>query len=172
LITSLSFIAAEAENKLDENFSFRQYLKVRSGVEIDIEVHALNEVVAAAIDCTACGACCASLMINVTKEYMEPLSAHLQMTTADFKETFIEESEQGQMLMNTVPCAFLKQSKCSVYAHRFEECRAFPHLDKPNFVGRIFGTLMHYGRCPIIYNVVEALKTSTGFKNNDVPGNS
>ena len=167
MITDLPFITSEAEIKFEENLAFRQFLKGRNSNDIDEEVHALNDVVSAAIDCTACGACCASLMINVTEDYIPPLSRHLQLSDAAFKEKYIEVSQQGQMLVNAVPCSFLSNNKCTVYAHRFEECREFPHLHKPQFTGRLFGTLMHYGRCPIIYNVVEALKISTGFKNNE-----
>jgi hypothetical protein len=51
-----------------------------------------------------------------------------------------------------------------VYEHRFSECREFPRLDRKNFKDRLFGTLIHYAMCPIIFNVVEELKIKTGFK--------
>ena len=62
------------------------------------------------------------------------------------------------MLMNAIPCTFLKEEKCTVYAHRFAGCREFPAMHLPNFNKRLFTTFMHYSRCPIIYNVIEGLK--------------
>jgi Fe-S-cluster containining protein len=102
-------------------------------------------------------------MINVTEAESDLVSKKLNMTSLAFKEKYIEESLGGQMIMNTIPCHFLKEKKCSIYNDRFAECRDFPHLHKTNFNGRLFGTLMHYSICPIIFNVVEQLKIETGF---------
>lgn len=134
------------------------------GREVDILVHQINDRISSQIDCTQCGACCKTLMINVTEAEKESLAAHMQITAQQFKDDYLEESAEGQMIMHSIPCSFLSGNKCSVYKHRFEECREFPHLHKDNFKGRLFGTLMHYGKCPIIYNVVEELKTETGFR--------
>ena len=60
--------------------------------------------------------------------------------------------------MNKIPCHFLHENKCTVYEARPTECREFPGLHKPGFIKRSFATFMHYGRCPIIFNVIEALK--------------
>ena len=105
-------------------------------------------------------------MINVTPEETRSVAEKLNITTAAFREKYIEESAGGQLIMNTIPCHFLSGSVCTIYASRFNECREFPHLHKPNFRGRLFGTLMHYAICPIIFNVIEELKIITGFKKN------
>jgi hypothetical protein len=36
-------------------------------------------------------------------------------------------------------------------------------VNKPNFADRMFGTLMHYSICPIVFNVVEQLKFKLEF---------
>ena len=59
---------------------------------------------------------------------------------------------------DTIPCHFLADNICTIYPQRFHECREFPHLHKPGFVQRFPGTIMHYARCPIIFNVIEELK--------------
>src|SRR6185369_3836565 len=102
-------------------------------------------------------------MINVTPGEVDVLAEAMQMSPAAIKEKYIEESQQGKLIMNAIPCNFLSGKKCSVYEHRFRECRDFPHLHKPGFLQRLPGTLMHYGRCPIIYNVIEALKENTTY---------
>jgi uncharacterized protein len=160
--TNLSIIAGEAELKLGENEDFRTYLQ-QFPQDLDPLVFDLNRQVEAKIDCTRCGNCCRTLLINVTAEEAAALALRLDSSVEAVKRQFLEESTGGQLVINTVPCHFLSQNSCSIYTDRFSECRAFPHLNKPGFRQRLFGTLMHYGRCPIIYNVVEALKIYTSF---------
>lgn len=164
IIKDRQFIAEQAEQKLEENDAFRRYLQQINDQDLDHKVHAINDVITPQIDCTTCGACCMQLMINVTEEEQIKVANHLQITPQFFKEKYLEESMQGKLIMGSIPCCFLADSKCSVYENRFTECRAFPHLHEPNFKGRLFGTLVHYAMCPIIYNVVEALKVEVGFK--------
>jgi len=125
--------------------------------------HLLNDEVSGSVDCTACGNCCKTLVINVMHEEIGTLAQHLQLSAAVTKEQYIEESLAGKCFINTMPCHFLADKKCSIYEARFTECRDFPHLHKDGFKARLSGTLMHYGRCPIIYNVIEGMKVQTGF---------
>lgn len=164
IIIDRTFIAQQAEKNLDENDAFRSYLQKIDGDVLDAKVHAINEHITPQIDCTLCGACCRQLMINVTPEEKVKVAKHLQITPETFKEKYLEESMQGKLIMGSIPCHFLADSKCTVYENRFAECRAFPHLHEDNFKGRLFGTLVHYAMCPIIYNVVETLKVEVGFK--------
>lgn len=101
-------------------------------------------------------------MINVTAQEADNLAAHLQQTRAQFDDANLEKGG-SMMVINTMPCHFLSDNKCTVYDYRFAGCREFPALHLPNFTKRIFTTFMHYNRCPIIYNVVEQLKIETGF---------
>lgn len=137
--------------------------------QLDELVKPLAEIITPQIDCTACGACCRSLMINVTDTDAVRMADAVEMTTLDFKKEHLEESIGGQMIMKSIPCHFLADNQCTHYEHRFTECREFPHLHRKNFKGRLFGTLVHYAMCPIIYNVVEELKQVTGFK-DQAPG--
>lgn len=146
-----------------ENEQFRSFLKNQDSLDIDKKVHALNEKISAAIDCTDCGNCCRSFMINVTAEEMQKVATSTQANIEDFKKKHIEESPGGIMVMNTIPCAFLSENKCTIYENRFNECREFPHLDKPHVTNRLFGLLQYYAVCPIIFNVIEALKADTHF---------
>lgn len=163
LVTNLSEIKDLAEQREQENDNFRTFLKQRNSKKVDITVHKLNDIITPQIDCTACGNCCKSLMINVTAEEADNLAAHLQTTVTDLKQKYLEESTEGQMVVNQIPCHFLSGTRCSIYEHRFEGCREFPHLDKDNFTNRLFGTMMYYSVCPIIFNVVESLKEELHF---------
>jgi uncharacterized protein len=167
VVTSLAFIATQELEKEAENQRFRTYLKSFDSKELDALVHPIEKRISPQISCTDCGNCCQTLMINITPLECEDISNHMQMDVEDFKTNYVETSQQGMMIMNQMPCAFLKDKKCTVYEHRFTECREFPHLHKADFQQRLFGTLMHYGRCPIIYNVIEVLKIESGFEYKD-----
>ncbi|CAN5766113.1 YkgJ family cysteine cluster protein [soil metagenome] len=164
LITDLAIINELALTREKENNNFRSFIKELDTDETDKVVHDINDRISSEIDCTQCGNCCKSLMINVTGEETIALAAHLQMDVAQVKEKYIEESLGGVMIINTIPCHFLKDKCCTIYENRFTECRNFPHLDKPNLSNRLGNTMMYYGMCPIIFNVIETLKTNLGFK--------
>jgi hypothetical protein len=160
-------ISAKAALKQNENDAFRDYIKgIDSGL-IDQQVNELYSVIEPKIACTECGACCRSLMINVTNEESVATAQFLNMETSVFNEKYIEKSSQGNLIMNTIPCHFLEGNQCSIYEHRFSDCRNFPNLNMPNFSQRLFATLIHYSICPIIYNVVEQLKIKTAFFNTE-----
>ena len=163
LITSSDEISVLAQSKEAENIRFKTYLQQADSKLIDSLVQEFNAVVEAQIDCTLCGNCCKTLMINVTEQEADDLSAYKKQTRADFDSQFLEKGTHGMMLMNTIPCPFLQENKCAVYEHRFAGCREFPGLHLPEFTGRLFSVFMHYGRCPIIFNVVEQLKEAMSF---------
>lgn len=163
LICDLEVIALAAGNKQAENDRFTDYLKASDSTEIDLAVASLNEEVSARIDCTQCGNCCRSLMINVNEAEAEEVAKHLALSRESFDSSFLEKGANGMMLINRIPCHFLDNNKCSIYEHRFAGCREFPGLHLPAVKKRLFSLFMHYGRCPIIFNVIESLKISTGF---------
>jgi len=166
ITTNLEAIAAMAETRVTEHERFRSFLQGKDAGSVDEMVSRLNETVSAQVDCTQCGNCCRSFMINVSKEEAGALADHFKLTGDAFKENYLEESLQGNLIMKSIPCSFLSGNVCTVYPLRFSGCREFPHLDRPGFTGRLFGTLQYYATCPIIFNVVEQLKTATGFNND------
>ncbi len=158
LLKDLEQIKVIAGVKESENDAFRLFLKQQNSGLIDDMVQAINAEVTPQIDCTQCGNCCRSLMINVTQDEAVSLALHLGQPLASVKEKYIETSAEGQLIINSIPCHFLHNSSCTIYTERFNECREFPHLHKANFTGRLFGILSYYSLCPIIFNVVEKLK--------------
>jgi uncharacterized protein len=159
MITNLQIIERAAETNEIENLRFKELLLSGNPALIDGLVFKLNEDITPKIDCTACGNCCRSLMINVDTNDAARLASHLNISKESFYRKYVEESSEGTLaVMNTIPCHFLADNKCTVYEARPAECREFPGLHQPGFTTRLFATFMHYGRCPIIFNVIEALK--------------
>ena len=167
--TDLNIIATAAEQKEEENENFKSFLRSQDETIIDALVHSLNKQIEPQIDCTQCGNCCKSLMINVEEKEANELSGHLHLTRDEFDEEYIEKGSGGMMIINTIPCHFLSNNKCTVYEHRFADCRNFPNLHLAGFTKRLFATFMHYGRCPIIFNVVEEMKRESHFSGVKLP---
>ncbi len=165
IIRDLTLIANLATEREEENYDFRSFLKGKDDKKVDAIVHRLNEDISAQIDCTQCGNCCRSLMITLEKADTTRLSKHLGITKEDFEKKFVEKSAEDQTnIFNKIPCHFLDENKCTVYEARPNDCREFPHLHKPGFTSRLFSVIDNYGRCPIVFNVFEALKKRLRFK--------
>lgn len=163
-LQDLSVITNIAVSKERENAAFEKFLQQQNSEVIDELVHQLNNEIEPQIDCIQCGNCCRTLMINVEKPDAARLSAHLKISEKEFYETYVETSSTGLLsIMNKIPCHFLHENKCTVYEARPAECREFPGLHKPHFTQRLFATFMHYTRCPIVFNVIEALKERMNF---------
>ena len=160
-LTKITTFSTQHEN---ENDRFKLFVKESNGDQIDSMVDQINETVSTQIDCTSCGNCCKSLLVLVSDSEATNLSKHLGQSRADFDKIHLEKGSNALMIMNSMPCHFLSENKCTVYDHRFEGCREFPALHLPNFKNRLFTTFMHYDRCPIIFNVVEQLKDVLGFE--------
>ena len=134
---------------------------------LDQIVFELEKKVTKKIDCTQCGNCCKSLMITVSEPEATHLAAALNIERAQFDTAYLEKGMHGLMLINAIPCHFLADNKCTVYENRFEGCREFPALHLPHFQKRLFIHFMHSHRCPIIFNVMELLKSRLSFEKQD-----
>jgi len=164
LQTNLTVIAALAEEREEENYQFRLFLKQQDAQQIDDVVHRLNDTIAPQIDCTQCGNCCKTLMITITPDERPFFAKHFKLSPEEAATQYLTQSMEGNTIMSNMPCVFLSDKKCTVYNDRFTDCRNFPNLHQPGFVQRLFSMVMHYGSCPIIYNVMEALKDEVGFR--------
>ena len=161
--TNLITISRLAIEREIENIGFRSFLKAMDGAIIDGLVHRLNDEISAQIDCTTCGNCCKTFMISVEPDELLPLADHLEIPVVEVQQQYLEQSGQGNFIINTIPCHFLADNKCTIYNNRFSACREFPHLHMNGFTQRLQSVVQHYAVCPIVFNVVEALKTELDF---------
>ena len=163
-------IREQAERKEDENFRFRQFLKTKCKLEpdeIDSRVFAATRRVWAGIDCTQCANCCREVHPTFSEEEVDRLARRLAMTRQQFIEAYLQRSELGDdnpWTTRTTPCPFLKDNLCSVYEDRPADCSGYPYLYKPAFISRTLGMIERTSTCPIVYEVMEELKKSTGFR--------
>lgn len=160
--TDLEKIKLIGKKKEDENWKFRSYLK---GLDIEEEeldkiVHDINDDVTSQIDCTKCANCCKVCDPVLDTDDIFKLSTSLRMTVDEFKTAYLIESEEEKDCynFNKVPCPFLENNKCTIYADRPKVCESYPHLHKDEFWTRLMGVVQNYSVCPIVFNVYEKLK--------------
>jgi uncharacterized protein len=161
-------IGALAQQKEDENWRFRQFVKFRCELdpgEMDRQVWETTGQVWAGIDCTTCANCCRQIKPTFSEEEVNRLAARLEVTPEQFIATYLESNEdQGNPWQTrTTPCPFLKDNRCGVYQDRPADCKAYPYLYAPGFSSRTMAMIERTFTCPIVFEVIEVLKQSWGF---------
>jgi Fe-S-cluster containining protein len=149
----------------NENIRFRSFLKGLDHEKIDRIVHRLNIEISNQIDCTKCGNCCKKLKPSINKDDLDRLSTCLKLPIHLVKEKYIEKDNlDGEEGFKNLPCSFLKDNKCTIYADRPDTCRSYPHLHKKDIISRLWGIIDNYSICPIVFNVFELLKIELRWK--------
>jgi Fe-S-cluster containining protein len=163
--TDVKKIEAIAKRKSDENWRFRTFLKGYDAEieEIDAILHEIYEEVASLIDCRECANCCRKTKPILRKTDIDILSRGLGISADQLKGRYLikkEDPDEGgeAYTFKHPPCPFLKGNLCTNYDSRPEDCRSYPHLQKDEFVFRLFGVIDNYAVCPIVFNVYERLK--------------
>jgi Fe-S-cluster containining protein len=148
----LSRIQQLSQERDDENWEFRSWLKQYAPVDIDALVKTLSQKYFALIDCTQCANCCRSLHIEFKKSELCAIAKTLGQSIEAFQKQFMSEGEVNP------PCPMLHGKLCSIYENRPDVCRSFPHLEQPDFTCRLIGVIDNVAICPIAFNAFEELK--------------
>jgi Fe-S-cluster containining protein len=157
-----------AQEKEDENWKFRQFLKQcdLESEELDERVSELTKRVWAGIDCTTCANCCKEVKPTFNQEEVTRLARRSGIELQQFIHAYLEQTKDGDdkpWRTRTTPCPFLKDNRCSVYEDRPADCSGYPYLYEPDFVFRTIAMIDRVSTCPIVYEVIEELKKSLGF---------
>jgi Fe-S-cluster containining protein len=154
-----------SEERQDENWKFRSWLKANAPDDIDEIVAGLSRKYFALIDCKECGNCCRSLEIVMEKSGLSRMAENQGVSASEFERgaTFVDEA--GDRVLKP-PCPMLKGNLCSIYSDRPDTCRTFPHLEKSGFVFRLIGVIENLSVCPIVFNAFEELKTILHWRRN------
>lgn len=164
MLIDLSEIKRLAVEYEDSNWRFRTYLKGvdMSVEEIDTVFHEANERIAPAIDCTACANCCKEKSPVLRPADIQRLADHLNKTPAEVTSQYLardsSDGDPDEWMFASLPCPFLANNLCTVYDHRPDDCRSYPHLHQPERVFSLASILDNCSVCPIVFNVFEEVK--------------
>lgn len=153
---------ALAQAKLDSHMQLRAHLKHRVAErKIDALFRRLFQEVSREIDCTKCANCCVRQSPVLHAEDVKRLARGLGLESPELKEKLLRKHEDG-WLFSRQPCPLLEGKLCSCYADRPEDCRSYPHLDKPDRVSSLMSIVGNAEVCPIVYEVLERAKVALG----------
>jgi Fe-S-cluster containining protein len=161
LVTDPEEVERLAEEREEENWEFRGWIKMEFGFDDERLMSVVRELadeITAQIDCTQCANCCRKTVTLVSEEEIERIANALGISVAAFQETYLEwDEDRGGHWQLPAPCPLLEGNLCRVYGACPTSCREYPHLHndfRASSISRIRSTYV----CPIVFNVVEEMK--------------
>lgn len=134
-------------------------LKKKPPKNLDKMALEIHDSVFSRIDCLTCANCCKTLGPDLKEADIERISKFLRMKPAAFEATYLRVDEDGDKVLQTMPCPFLgADNYCSIYEVRPKACREFPHTDRKKIYQINHLTIQNTVYCPAAYEFVEALK--------------
>ena len=138
MVPDLVQIRSLAEDKEDENWRFRLFLKGASSHELgdlDSQVAEATERVWAGIDCTACANCCRQVSPTLNEEEVRRLARRLGMEQKQFIDAYLKRTdalEENPWETRTKPCPFLKEKRAPFMKTVLATAVAIPISTNPN----------------------------------------
>lgn len=131
-------------------------LKEISGKRVDELFHRAHQEVFNRMDCLTCANCCKTTSPLFTQEDIGRLAQHLDMSRSAFLQQYLEMDEDGDFVFNRpAPCPFLlKDNRCSVYEHRPNACREYPHTNRRKMKTILDLTFKNAEICPAVNQIL------------------
>jgi Fe-S-cluster containining protein len=135
-------------------------LKKKNPREVDRVMHAAHAEVFACTDCLQCANCCRTTGPLFTHRDIDRIAKHLRMKAVDFIATYLRVDEEGDHVLQQVPCAFLgDDNMCSIYEVRPKACREYPHTDREKQHQLLNLTLRNVAVCPAVGQMLDRVAT-------------
>jgi Fe-S-cluster containining protein len=148
-----------AKNKRKETQKFLKQLRKKPPKQLDHIMMDLHNEAFASFDCLTCANCCKTTGPLFTEHDILRISKHFKMPAQVFENTYLKVDEDGDKVLQQVPCAFLgADNYCSIYEVRPKACREYPHTDRKKFYQINNLTLQNVEICPAAYVIVERLQ--------------
>lgn len=125
-------------------------------------MQALLSRIAAQVDCTRCGRCCAQMGPTVDDATAEGLAQAVSLSMEAFRERFLRPMWPGspdteQVWLFPDPCPMHDGLLCKVYEARPQVCRDFPLEVGATPAQRLEVMAETASICPIAFNLLEHL---------------
>jgi len=131
-------------------------LKKKNPREVDRLFHEAHDAVFACTDCLRCANCCRTTGPLFTDRDIDRIARHLRMKAVDFIASHLRVDEDGDHVLQQVPCAFLgADNRCSIYDVRPKACQEYPHTDREK-QAQLFGlTQRNVAICPAVGEILD-----------------
>lgn len=149
----------KANQLRSENEKFYKRLKQRPPKNLDELFHTLHDEVFEEIDCLSCANCCKTTSPIFYERDIERAAKALRMKPGDFFEKYLKIDEDRDAVLKQAPCPFLgSDNYCSIYEHRPNACREYPHTDRKKMEQILPLTFKNTIVCPAVLEITERLK--------------
>ena len=165
-----SEVAYKASEVEDENYAFRVYLKERADADtLDKQFKTLHDELFAQYDCSKCRNCCKMFHGTIPKDDISKDAMHLGLSETEFVKRYLtDRPEEKSYQTKNQPCDFLDEyGTCGLGDCKPTDCREFPYTNKPDRLGSLLNTIEMAGVCPVVYEIIERLKTIYHFEDVD-----
>lgn len=147
-----------AASRCDEFHRLAQSLKKNKPPQLDAAIRREHDRQFASIDCLDCANCCKSAPALLRQSDMDRLARRLGLTTGKFIDRYVLMDEDGDFVLNAVPCPFLlPDNRCSVYDDRPESCADYPHTARKRQAGLMDIHLENAAICPAVFRILETI---------------
>ena len=108
------------------------------------------------VDCLKCANCCKTTGPLWTSKDIDRVSKSLRMKAVDFESRYLKMDEDGDMVLQKTPCAFLGSDNfCSIYDIRPKACREYPHTNRRKQIQILNLTHTNAGICPAVVRILD-----------------
>jgi Fe-S-cluster containining protein len=126
---------------------------------LDLELAGLHDQVFEKIDCLACANCCKTISPVFKDRDISRLADHLGMRPGMVVDKYLLLDSDGEYVPKTIPCPFLGEgNRCSVYDHRPQACRNYPHTDTLPLSKSTSLVAKNSAVCPAVYEMVKIME--------------
>lgn len=134
---------------------FRKW-KRKAPKDLDERFHAAHDAAFERNDCLTCGNCCRTTSPIIRERDLDRLAKHLRVRPGDLIDQHLRMDDDGDWVFRSAPCPFLDLSdnRCSVYEHRPQACREYPHTDRKHIASILPLTARNATICPAVAGVV------------------
>ncbi|MDG4950364.1 YkgJ family cysteine cluster protein [Weeksellaceae bacterium KMM 9724] len=148
-----------AQAKQSQHRQFLAWLKKKKPKDLDVVARDTHDEVFEEIDCLTCANCCKTTGPLFTERDIERIASHLKLSPGKFIEQYLHRDEDGDWVLQSVPCTFLGHDNyCMIYDVRPKACAEFPHTDRRKLYQINNLTIKNTLICPAAYEVVERMK--------------
>lgn len=133
-------------------------LKKQKSSEHDKLFSETHENVFTNTNCLDCAHCCKTHSPLFTEKDILRIAKHLNMKPAHFISEYLLLDEDGDWIFHTTPCPFLlADNACSIYDHRPQACREYPHTNRKKMYQLETITLKNAEICPAVQEILQSI---------------
>lgn len=136
----------------------RFYQKNSSKKDIDQRFRLADKEAFECVDCLQCANCCKTVGPLFTQKDIQRISQTLKLSEAEFTQKYLRKDDDGDWILNSVPCPFLlDDNRCSIYENRPRACASYPHTTEKGQASLAELTTKNSRHCPAVAHMFKNL---------------